>query len=173
MTRVIGVLALVCFAIHAGYHVLSGRAPDVMWGCHIATLLIGIGALLGRAEPVAIGVLWLCFGNPMWVLDLSTGGEFLPTSLCTHVGGLVLGLWALKRLGFPHHAWLFATGAYLVLLGLTRLLTPRSANVNLAFAVESGWEKTFPSYPQYLALLVAGGAATFFVVGLALRKVYA
>ena len=173
MTRVIGVLALVCFASHAGHHLLSGRAPDVMWGCHIATLLIGIGALLGRAEPVAMGVLWLCFGNPLWVLDISSGGEFLPTSLFTHVGGLLLGLWALKRLRFPAHAWLFATGGYLVLLGLTRLLTPRSSNVNLAFAVEPGWEKTFPSYPQYLALLVAAGAATFFVVGLLLRKVYA
>ena len=43
MTRWLGVLALVCFAVHASFHVLSGRAPDVLWACHIAALLIGVG----------------------------------------------------------------------------------------------------------------------------------
>jgi len=171
--RWLGVLALACFAVHASFHVLSGRAPDVLWACHIATLLIGIGALVGRAEPIAVGVLWLCFGNPLWVLDVATGGEFFPTSLFTHVGGLLLGLVALKRLGFPHRAWLHATASFLGLLGLTRLLTPRSENVNLAFSVASGWEKTFPSYPLYLLLMMAAGTTTFFVAELGLRKVLA
>jgi len=170
-TRWLGLAALGCFAVHASYHVLAGRWPDVLWGCHIATLLVGIGALLERAEPVAVGVLWLCFGNPLWILDVSTGGELLPTSLFTHVGGLVIGLLLLKRLGLPPHAWLHATLGFLGLLLLTRLLTPRAANVNLAFAVEHGWEKTFPSYPVYLLLLVAAGTATFALAQLGLRKV--
>lgn len=169
-TRWLGVAALVCFAIHASYHLLAGRWPDVLWGCHIATLLVGIGALLERAEPVAIGVLWLCFGNPMWILDISTGGELLPTSPFTHVGGLVIGLWVLKRLGVPRRAWLHATAAFLGLLLLSRLVTPRASNVNLAFAVAGGWEKTFPSYPLYLLLMIAAGIATFAAAELGLRK---
>jgi hypothetical protein len=169
----LGVLALLCFAIHAGVHVLSGRWPDIFWGCTTATLLVGIGALIGRAEPVAMGVLWLCFGNPLWVLDITTGGEFLPTSLFTHVGGLLLGLLTLRRLGVPREAWLHATLGYLGLLGLTRLATPRASNVNLAFAVAPGWEKTFPSHPLYLLLLVTAGTATFAIVQLGLRRLFA
>lgn len=168
--RLLGAVALLCFLVHAGYHVASGRVPDVFWGCHVATLLVGIGALLGRAEPIAVGVLWLCFGNPLWVLDISTGGEFLPTSLLTHVGGFMIGLWAAKRVGFPRFSWVRAALGYVALLGLTRVCTPRAANVNLAFAVAPGWEKTFPSYPLYLAMMMALGTATFFAAELGLRK---
>lgn len=170
-TRWLGIAALVCFAIHAGYHLHAGRWPDVLWGCHIATLLVGIGALLERAEPVAVGVLWLCFGNPMWILDISTGGEFLPTSLFTHMGGLVIGLFVLKRLGVPRRAWLHATLGFLGLLLVSHLLTPRASNVNLAFAVAGGWEKAFPSYSFYLLLMISAGIATFAAAEFGLRKV--
>jgi hypothetical protein len=76
-------------------------------------------------------------------------------------------------MGIPDHAWVFATLGYVVLIGLTRLCTPRAANVNLAFSVASGWEKTFHSYPKYFALLVAAATATFFVAEIGLRKALA
>jgi len=171
--RWLGVAALACYAIHAGLHLYRGRFADALWGCHVASLLIAAGAFSELATPVAIGVLWLCFGNPIWILDLATGGELLPTSLFTHVVGFVIGILVLKRLGVPRHAWWKATLAFLGLLGLTRLLTPRAANVNLAFAVASGWEKTFPSYPLYMLLMVSAGAITFFAAEFGLRKVLA
>jgi hypothetical protein len=171
--RRLGGLALACYAIHAGFHLYHGRPADALWGCHIASLLIAASAFSGRSTPAGIGVLWLCFGNPMWILDVATGGELLPTSVLTHVGGFVIGIVVLKRLGFPREVWWKATLAYLGLLGLTRLVTPRVANVNLAFAVAPGWEQTFPSYPLYLLLLMSAGAATFFTAELGLRKVLA
>lgn len=167
----VGVGALLCYAIHAGSHVLAGRPAEALWACHVATLLVGVGALLESSSWVAVGVLWLAFGNPLWILDLLTGGEFLLTSPLTHVGGLLLGLLALRRLPPPGVLWWKAVLAFAALLAVTRLVTPRSANVNLAFAVASGWEKIFPSYPLYLSLLLAAGAATFFVVELGIRRV--
>jgi hypothetical protein len=169
--RWLGVAALSCYAIHVGLHLYRGRFADALWGCHLASLLIAAGAFSERATPAAIGVLWLCFGNPIWFLDVATGGERLPTSVFTHLGGFAIGVLVLKRLGVPRHAWWKATLAFLVLLGLTRVLTPRAANVNLAFAVASGWETTFPSYPSYLLLMVSAGAVTFFAAELGLRKV--
>jgi len=166
----LGLGALACYAIHAGSHVLAGRPADTLWACHVATLLVGVGALVESATVIAIGVLWLAFGNPLWALDLSTGGEFLPTSPLTHVGGFALGCLALKRLGVPKAAWWKAALAFVALLGLTRALTPRSANVNLAFAVAPGWERTFPAYPPYLAMLLGIGTAVFFVAEIALRR---
>lgn len=167
----IGVSALLCYAIHAGSHVLAGRPEEALWACHVATLLVGVGALLENSSVVAVGVLWLAFGNPLWILDLLTGGEFLPTSPLTHVGGLLLGLLALRRLPPAGAIWWKAVLAFAALLVVTRLLTPASANVNLAFAVASGWERIFPSYPLYLSLLLVAGAATFFVTELGLRRV--
>jgi len=171
--RWLGGLALACYAIHAGYHLYHGRFADALWGCHVASLLIAAGAFAERATPAAIGVLWLCFGNPLWILDITTGGEVLPTSVFTHVAGFMMGILVLKHLGVPRHAWWKAVLAFLGLLGVTRLLTPRAANVNLAFAVASGWEKTFPSYPFYMLLLVSAGAVTFFAAEVGLRKVLA
>jgi len=171
--RWLGAAALACYAIHAGLHLYRGRFADALWGCHVASLLIAAGAFSERATPAAIGVLWLCFGNPIWILDLASGGEFLPTSFFTHGGGFIIGILVLKRLGVPRHAWWKASLSFLALLGVTRLLTPRAANVNLAFAVAPGWEKTFPSYPLYLLLLVTAGAVTFFAAELGLRRVLA
>ena len=101
----LGVLALVCYAVHAGYHVWRGHAVDALWACHVAALLIAAGALLGRARPAAIGVSWLAFGDVLWLLDLLGGGEFFPTSLLTHVVGLGIGLVVLRRLGWPSPSW--------------------------------------------------------------------
>ena len=171
MMRWLGTLALVCYAIHVGFQLRHGRPPDALWGCHAASLLIAVSAFSERATPAAIGVLWLCFGDPVWILDVATGGELLPTSLFTHVGGFIIGILVLKRLGFPRHTWWKATLAFLGLLLLTRLVTPPAANVNLAFAVAAGWERAFPSYPLYLLLMVSAGAATFFTAELGLRKV--
>ena len=78
-----------------------------------------------------------------------------------------------------YHAWLNQTArqvinvlAFLGLLLLTRLLTPREDNVNLAFRVAPGWEALFPSYPLYLLLLVGVGALTFFLVERGLQRVF-
>jgi hypothetical protein len=171
--RSLGIAALACYAIHVGFHLYRGRFADALWGCHVASLLIAAGAFSQRATLAAIGVLWLCFGNPIWMLDLVTGGELLPTSIFTHVCGFIIGVLVLRRLGVPRHAWWKAALAFLGLLAATRLFTPRAANVNLAFAVAPGWETTFPSYPLYLLLLVSAGAVTFFLAELGLRKVLA
>jgi hypothetical protein len=66
---------------------------------------------------------------------------------------------------------LHATLAFLGLLLLSRLVTPRAANVNLAFAVAGGWEKAFPSYSSYLLLMISAGIATFAAAEFGLRKV--
>jgi hypothetical protein len=166
----LGVLGLLCYGIHAGFHVARGHAVDALWACHVATLLSAAGAFTQRARLAAVAVLWLAFGNAVWLVDLSTGGEFFPTSLLTHVGGLAIGLLVLRRLGWPASSWWPAALGFLALLLLTRLLTPRADNVNLAFSVSPGWEALFPSYPVYLALLVGAGALTFFVAELGLRR---
>lgn len=164
-----GGAALAFYAIHAGQHLVRGHPEDLLWACHLGAVLVGVGILIRSATLNAVGFLWLCMGTALWAIDLSAGGEFIPTSLLTHVGGLAVGGVGVFRLGMPRHAWWKAILAFLILQQLSRWFTSAETNVNLAFGVASGWEDVFPSHLAYLALLVAVGAAAFFGVERAAR----
>ena len=147
-------LLITFYSVHAANLAWRFRTPwDVIWACHVSCLWIAAGVARRSGLLTAIGFCWLALGDCLWVLDLSSGGQLIPTSILTHVGGLWLGLRAIRRLGFPARAWMFAWLAMLGLVGVTRLTTPRAANVNLAFSVFTGWEKIFPTYPRYFVFL--------------------
>jgi hypothetical protein len=166
----LGLLALAFYAVHCAYHVRQGHPEDVLWACHVAAAVVGVGLLGGWATVVAVGVTWLVAGVPLWVFDVATGGEFNPTSVLTHVGGLVVGLVGLWHLGMPSQVWWKALLALAALQQLCRWVTPREANVNVAFAVYPWMEPYFASYWRYCAAMLLLFGAAFFVTELALRK---
>jgi hypothetical protein len=168
--RLLGVLALVCYAIHGGAHLLKNQPEDLLWACHIGAALVGVGLLAGSARLNGIGVLFLILGTPLWIMDLLAGGEFLPTSCFTHLGGLAIGLVGVRRLGMPRSAWWQASAALVALIFLCRLITPREANVNVAFDIQRGWEKYFPSHAVYLVTMIGQATVYFFIVGYVLRR---
>ena len=162
MTRIaLGIVALVGYAVHAAVHLLRGEPYDLLWGCHIAALLVGFGLLSRNPILNAIGILWACFGSALWLLDLATGGEFIPTAVLTHVGAFAIGMYGVHILGMPRRSAWYALGAYFALWWLTRQFTPPRANVNLAFRIPAGWTNHFPNYPIYFLTLLVAGAATF------------
>lgn len=168
------VAATACFLFygcHAAWYAAHGRTlANMLWACHLGVLLVGAGVLLAFPTLNAVGVLWLCLGLPLWVLDVVSGGELVPTSLLTHLGGLMVGTWGVRRLGFPVYAAAPAVAGLLGLNLLSRLTTPPAENVNLAFAVWRGWEGYFPSHTVYIAVLLAASAAAFAVLTPALRR---
>jgi hypothetical protein len=68
------------------------------------------------------------------------------TSTLAHVGGLAIALIALSKFRMDRTAWRWAFGWYLVIQLFSRFVTPPELNVNLAHAIQSGWERTFHSY---------------------------
>src|SRR5437016_6118572 len=128
MTALPGILALSFYVAHAAAHLLAHRPADLLWACHLACVWIGAGALFSMATPAAIGVSWLALGVPLWILDLATGGEFFPTSLLTHVGGAVVGVLVVRRLGVPRGTWWRATAALFVLHLVTRAVPSARAS---------------------------------------------
>lgn len=160
----VGALALAGLAVHGANHVLSGTPLDLLWACNVATLLLAGACFFESPRLVAIATMWLCFGTPMWILDLATGGVVMWTSSLTHFGALGLGLYATWRLGVPHKTWAWATAGLVGVMLVTRYATPPALNINLAHAVWAGWESTFPRYDVYFAAVVSGFAATFFIV---------
>jgi hypothetical protein len=165
-----GVAALAGYAIHGVFHLRHGRPEDLLWTCHLGAALVGVGliAASGRrawgASVDGVGALWLLLGTPLWLLDLAGGGEFFPTSLGTHVVGLAMGLVGVWKLGMPRGTWWKATAALVALMGLCRLVTPREANVNVAFAIQHGWEEHFASHASYLACMIAFAAGYFWLI---------
>jgi hypothetical protein len=171
MTALLAFAAIVFYMLHALVHLSRGEPYDLLWGCHLAVLLVAVGLARNNATVNAIGLLWACFGLPIWLIYTFTGGEFMPTSALTHFGAFVIGIYGVRRLGIPRGSAWKALGGYLALWALTRLVTPRSANINLAFSVWPGWEDRFPTYPIYFATLLVSGASTFAITELLFRRV--
>jgi hypothetical protein len=167
----VGVLCLAFYGAHAAYYAVQARPlVNMLWMCHLASVLIAAGLLARVPSLNAVGVLWLLIGLPLWFLDLARGGAFHPTSTLTHVGGLAAGLWGARRLGFPAGAWWRAVLGMIALLLLSRAVTPPAENVNLAFAVWTGWEAVFPSHPLYVLALLVTSAGLFAAATPLLRR---
>ncbi len=165
-----GVAALCCWALHGGNHVLRGTPHDLLWACNVAVPLLAIGCLLGARVLCAIAVLWLSFGTPIWLLDLATGAGLIPTSVFVHLVAPIIGVVALRKLGWPPRAWLAATAASAVLLLVTRLSSSPRANVNLAFRVHDGWERYFSSHLAFVGLLLVASALVFYAIDVAVLR---
>ena len=68
---VLGVLALTCYAVHSGFHLLRGTGAHALWLCNLGALLVGIGLVLGRPRLTAAGTLWLAVGTPLWLFGMT------------------------------------------------------------------------------------------------------
>lgn len=150
---VLAALAIVFYGIHAAYHVATRHPEDLLWFCNAAAFVVALGLLMRAPSVLGIGLLWLVVGLPVWIVDLARGGVFLPTSILTHVGVLVLGIVGAARIGLPDQAWSRALLAGLVLHVVCRYVTPRAANVNAAFAIWPGWEWIAATHDRYVVAL--------------------
>jgi hypothetical protein len=181
-----GLAALACYSAHAIFHLINGRPEDLLWACHLGAALVGLGLLVAARSGVrpsssgglsvsgpvinGIGTLFLCLGTPLWVMDLAGGGVFYPTSSLTHLGGLAIGLYGVRRLGMPRGVWWRAIAAMIGLILICRLVTPPQSNVNVAFAVYASAASVFSSHLVYLAAMLSAAALYFFVVEYVLRR---
>jgi hypothetical protein len=171
-TRSLGLVVLAFYAAHVAWHVARGTTGDLLWACNVAVPMLAVGCFSAPHRAAAFlcasAVMWLAYGAPMWVLDVSTGGDFVPTSILTHFGGLAVGVVVVRRLGWPRGAWLFACAGTATLVGVTRLFGSPERNANLAFRVHDGWEarveSTFGSHAPYLVTMWLASALVFFVI---------
>ncbi len=170
--RPLAALAVVFYAGHAAWHIADGKPENLLWACHIGTLLVGLAILVRGPRVNATALVWLVLGLGFWIVDLAMGGELIPTSFLTHVGGTGLAIFVASRVGVPRGTW---WRAFLVLCGLqviTRLTTPAVSNVNLVHQVYEGWEGLFSSYPIYWLANAVVVAVTFVATELIGRRLF-
>lgn len=128
---------------------------ELWWPCNVAQVFLIVGCALRKPRPVAIATTWLTTGLPLWLLTALMENELPVTSILTHIGGLFVGVLAVLRLGWPPRTWRWVVVCHFALLAASRLFTRPEHNVNLAFAVQPGWESTFTSHPLYLVMMTA------------------
>lgn len=152
----LGAAAVAGYAIHGAAQVRRGEPDNLLWTCHLGAVLVGAGLIAGEPLPVAVGVEWLVLGNLLWAVELRLGGEFLPTSLLTHVLGLAAGLAGVRSLGVPARSWTAAVAGLVLLFAVTWLVVPVRSRVNLVHGIRAGLERyVLGSYPLYLAAVFA------------------
>lgn len=151
--RLAGVLPLAFFFAQAAHYWRINELGHMLWMCNIGNLVLAAGLFFNNALLIRVAVIWMFPGFMVWLVYVAmTWGMFLSSTLA-HVGGLVVGIFAIRRVGMDRTAWLYAFGWYLLVQFLSLVLTPAALNVNVAHSVYPSWQQTFDAYWKFWLVL--------------------
>jgi hypothetical protein len=183
--RLLGFLPLVFFFAQATHYWQINQLGHMFWMCNIGNLLLALGIFFEQALLIRVAVIWSMPGLVVWGLYvvptwgmLVTGKMSLSesygvvSSTLAHVGGLSVGILVLRKVRMNASAWAYAFIWYLIVQGVSRLLTPVAMNVNLSQRVQDGWETTFSSYWKFWLVLSALVAVCLWLLGLLLKRLW-
>lgn len=170
--RLLGILPLIFFIAQLVHYWRSNELGHMFWMCNIGNLILAMGLFLEKPVPIRLAAIWTLPGLLAWFLwVVLTWGVFL-SSILAHVGGIIVAMIALSYYGMDRNAWRWALGWYLVVQLASRFFTLPQLNVNLAHAVQPGWEQTFPSYWTFWLVLTAATIVILWLCGLLLWRLW-
>jgi hypothetical protein len=170
--RLLGLLPLLFFLAQTVHYWRVGGMGNLLWMCNVGNLLLAIGLLFARRELIRAAAIWTIPGLIIWIRYVVLEYDYVFSSFLAHVGGIAIGLIALRRVRMDRIAWLYAFAWYLLVQLAARLFTAPELNVNLAFRIQLGWEQTFRSYWKFWIAACAVVAAGLWVIGLVLSWVW-
>ena len=121
--------------------------------CNVGNLLLAMGLFFVKPLVIRLSAIWMIRGLLVWILYVVLAWGVFLTSTLSHVGGLAVAMVALSSVRMDRAAWRWAFRWYLVIQLASRFLTPAALNVNLAHAVQPGWERPFSSYWSFWLVL--------------------
>ena len=164
--RLLGFLPLIFFFAQAIHYWEIDELGHVLWMCNIGNLVLALGLFLGNPILIRVAVLWTIPGLIVWgIYVVPTWGMLLTgkynlsqffgvvSSSLAHLGGISVGLIALRRVRMDRRAWLYAFAWYFVMQLVSRLLTSPAMNVNLSHRIQDGFEGAFGSYWKFWLVL--------------------
>jgi len=170
--RLMGVLPLIFFLAQAVHYWRINQLGHLMWMCNLGNLLLALGLFLEKPIVVRLAAIWTIPGLLIWFLYVVLVWTGFLTSFFAHVGGLIVAMIALSRYGMDRISWRWAFGWYLVVQLLSRFVTAPELNVNLAHAVQPGWEHTFHSYWSFWLVLTICTAVGLWLSSLLLWRIW-
>lgn len=170
--RALGFFPLAFFLAQAGHYWRTDELGHMLWMCNIGNLVLAIGLFLNWPLLIRVAVIWTIPGLVVWLIYIvMSWGMFLSSTLA-HVGGIVVGLVAIRKVGMDRSAWFYALCWYFVAQLLSRLITPVELNVNVAHTIEPGWRQTFGAYWKFWVVLALTTAIVLWLLGLLLNKLW-
>src|ERR1700741_1463500 len=170
--RLLGILPVIFFLAQGVHYWQINQLGHLFWMCNIGNLLLAMGLFLEKPVVIRLAAIWTIPGLIVWILYVVLAwGVFLSSTLA-HVGGLAVALIALSHVGMDPKSWRWALWWYRVVQLLSRFLTARELNVNLAHAVQPGWDRAFQSYWSFWLVLTAATVLTLWLSGLLLWSIW-
>lgn len=152
--RLLGFLPLVFFLAQAIHYWRINELGNMLWMCNIGNLVLATGLFLKRPLLVRVAVIWMVPGLAVWFIYVVLAWGIFLSSTLAHVGGFVVGVVALQRVRMDRVSWLYALGWYFIVQLFSRLFTAAALNVNVAHAVDPGWQQTFNAYWKFWVVLL-------------------
>ena len=164
--RLLGLLPLIFFLAQGVHYWSIHQLGHILWMCNIGNLVLALGLFLEKPLVIRLSAIWMIPGLIIWFLYVVLAWGVFLTSTLAHVGGLTVALIALSKVRMDRSAWRWAFGWYFIVQLLSRFVTPRDLNVNLAHAIQPGWERTFESYWIFWLTLTLLTAIVLWLSGL-------
>jgi hypothetical protein len=170
--RLVGLLPLAFFIAQAAHYWRIGELGHMLWMCNIGNLILALGIFMNRPVLIRVAVLWMIPGLVVWfVYVVLAWGVFL-TSTLAHVGGFIVGIVAIQRVGMDRESWFYALLWYFAVQLLSRVLTPSDLNVNVSHKIYEGWQQTFGVYWKFWVVLTICTATILWILALVLRTLW-
>ena len=145
--------------------------PEMLWSCHAATALVGLGLVTGSRRLEAAGFLFhAALGFPGFLLLVAAKQWFSVASAWVHVLPLIAGGTYLRGRELPRatvvHSWLILP----VMLPISYWLTPAALNVNLSHGPWGPVAAYFPNRWVFYAALAAVNLAALVLMRAILNR---
>jgi hypothetical protein len=170
--RVLGLLPLIFFLAQGVHYWRINQLGHMFWMCNIGNLILAMGLFLEKPLLIRLAAIWTIPGLLIWFIYVVLAWGVFLTSTLAHAGGLIVAMIALTYYRMDRTAWRWALGWYLVVQLASRFFTPADLNVNLAHAVQPGFERSFQSYWSFWLVLTASTIIVIWLVGLLLSSIW-
>lgn len=147
--QLIGLAPLLIFIYRLLQYYDEGTPDWIMANCNITLVMLAVGMLAFRQMPIRVATIWLTIGVPMWLIDAWVTQVLWVASILSHLGGWLLGLFALRRVRVDGRSWLPAAAWFFLWQVVTRLTTRPDLNVNIAHTPYEFTKDWFASYWQF------------------------
>jgi hypothetical protein len=164
--RALSFLPLAAFLAQGIHYFQINELGHMLWMCNIGNLVLAVGMFLNQRTLIRVAVMWMLPGLVVWCIyvvptwGMLFTGEYSAAQLfavfsssLAHLGGLSVGLIALRRVGMDRWSWVYAFVWYLIMQIVSRLTTPPAMNVNLSQRIQDGFEQSFSAYWKFWLLL--------------------
>ena len=178
--RLLGLLPLAFFLAQAAHYSQIHQLGHLLWMCNVGNVLLAVGLLFDRPLMIRVAFIWSLPGLLIWFRYVFADWFHYETldwwavvsSTLAHIGGLTVGLVAIRRVRMDQHSWIYSFVWYLVVQAISRIVTAPELNVNVSHAIYPGWQGTFDSYWKFWFVLTIAVAGSLWVLTWFLNRLW-